>query len=80
LRTVIGKQSKFFFIKFIHFYINRDFKSAIDLYQQCLTLNPGEAQTFAALGFAHHQLGEIKEALNYYHKAHFINNDDAMIE
>ena len=58
----------------------RDFKAAISLYEQCLTINPNQASTLSALGFSHHQIGEMKEALDYYHKAHFINNDDAMVE
>lgn len=45
-----------------------------------MTINPNQASTLSALGFSHHQIGEMKEALDYYHKAHFINNDDAMVE
>jgi len=58
----------------------KDFKTAIELYDQCLMIKPNHPQTYLALGLSHHQLGQIQEALNYYHKAHFISNDDAMIE
>lgn len=67
-------------ITYVSYDVFRDFKSAISLYEQCLTLNPGQASTFAALGYSHHQLGQVQEALGFYHKAHFINNDDAMTE
>jgi tetratricopeptide (TPR) repeat protein len=58
----------------------RDYTSAISLYQQCLSINSRAPGTLAALGFAFHQTGKIKEALEYYHKAHFLNNEDAMVE
>ena len=58
----------------------KDFESAIGLYEQCLNINSQVPSTYAALGFSYHQIGKIDEALKFYHKAHFFNNDDSMIE
>lgn len=33
-----------------------------------------------ALGFCQHNLGEVKKALDNYHKAHFMKKEDSMIE
>jgi anaphase-promoting complex subunit 6 len=59
---------------------NKEYESAVSLYEQCLAINSGQASTLAALGFTLHQMGEVQEALNYYHKAHFINGEDSMLE
>jgi Flp pilus assembly protein TadD len=49
------------------------------LYQECLTIKPNQAGTLAALGMSYHQLGEVQEALNYYHRANFVNYQDSMV-
>jgi len=54
--------------------------SAVVLYEKCLTINPKNAATYTALGFAHHLKGEFRTALNYYHKAHFLRHEDPMTE
>lgn len=32
----------------------KDFFKAIEIYERCLTINPGQASTLSAIGFAHH--------------------------
>jgi len=58
----------------------KDFEKSIELYEKCLTISPNKAQTLVAIGFSFHQLGEFEKALDYYHRAHFLKNDDSMIE
>ena len=58
---------------------NKDFESAVELYQQCLSINSKASGTLCALGLTYHQMGRVKEALELYHKAHFLNNEDPMI-
>lgn len=58
----------------------KDYPAAVQLYEKCLTINPNQAQTYAALGFAHHQIGQVQQALNCYHKANFLSHEDPMIE
>ena len=52
---------------------------AIQAYEQCLTINPKSSQTLMSLGFTYHLLFDLKKALHYYHKAHFLNNEDSLI-
>ena len=54
--------------------------SAIELYEKCLTINPKNPSTYTSLGFAYHLKGEFKSALNYYHKASFLKNEDSLTE
>lgn len=58
----------------------RDLDSAIELYEKCLTINPKNPATHTALGYAYHLKGEFRLALNCYHKASFLKNDDSLIE
>ena len=58
----------------------RDLDSAVILYEKCLTINPKNAATFTALGFAYHLRGEFRTALNCYHKAHFLKHEDPLTE
>jgi tetratricopeptide (TPR) repeat protein len=67
-----------FFLTFLS--TSRDFSTAIELYEQCLGINSKDPGTLAAIGFSYHQIGKMKEALDYYHRAHFLNNEDAMVE
>ena len=64
----------------MHLYQFRDLDSAVLLYEKCLTINPKNASTYTALGFAHHMRGEFRTALNYYHKAHFLRHEDPLTE
>ena len=54
--------------------------SAIELYEKCLTINPKNPSTYTSLGYAHHLKGEFRNALNYYHKASFLKNEDSLTE
>lgn len=54
-----------------------DYDAAIDLYDRCLTINPKNPSTLTSLGYAHHLRGDLKEALNYYHKSDYLRSDDA---
>lgn len=54
----------------------REFDDAIQLYEKCLTINPKNPSTFLALGFTYHLKCEFRSALNCYHKANFLKNDD----
>jgi len=53
--------------------------SAIAAYERCLTINPKSSQTLVSLGFTYHLQFDMKKALHYYHKAHFLNNDDNLV-
>ena len=53
--------------------------AAIQAYEKCLTINPKSSQTLTALGFTYHLMFDLKKALHYYHKAHFLNNEDHLI-
>ena len=57
----------------------KDIDIAIELYEKCLTINPKNSQTLMSLGFTYHLRFDLKKALHYYHKAHFLNNDDSLI-
>lgn len=54
--------------------------SAIELYEKCLTINSKNPSTFTSLGFAYHLNGEFRKALNCYHKASFLKNEDSLTE
>ena len=58
----------------------RDLESAIELYEKCLTINPKNASTYLSLGFSYHLKEQFREALNCYHKASFLKNDETLIE
>jgi anaphase-promoting complex subunit 6 len=58
----------------------KDFTAAIQTYEKCLTINPKCAETYVALGYTHHLRFDLKTALDYYHKAHFLKNNDATID
>ena len=45
-----------------------------------MTINPKNPATYTALGYANHLKGNFREALNCYHKASFLKNDDSLIE
>jgi len=62
----------------ISFY--RDYDAAISLYEKCLSLNPKSPSTYTSLGFAYHLKGDFKQALNCYHKASFLKNEDPLTE
>ena len=57
----------------------KELDEAIQLYEKCLTINPKSSQTLMSLGFAYHLRFDLKKALHYYHKAHFLNNEDSLI-
>ena len=57
----------------------KEMDSAIQAYEKCLTINPKSSQTLMSLGFTYHLLFDLKKALHYYHKAHFLNNEDNLI-
>ena len=58
----------------------KDLPAAIEAYQRCLTINPKCASTYLALGYTYHLQFDLTTALHYYHKAHFLKNDDSLIE
>jgi len=58
----------------------KDLESAIDLYEKCLTINPKNPATHTSLGFAYHLKGDFRNALNCYHKASFLKNEDSLVE
>ena len=57
----------------------KEMDSAIAAYERCLTINPKNSQTLVSLGFTYHLLFDMQKALYYYHKAHFLNNEDNLI-
>ena len=58
----------------------REFEGAIQHYEAALTMSPKVASTLAAIGFSYHQMGQVQKALEYYHKANHLDNEDVMIE
>lgn len=58
----------------------RDYERALQLYEQCSRINPKCPQAYVSLGYTHHLKFELVEALQYYHKAHFLKNEDSLIE
>ena len=52
---------------------------AIAAYERCLTINPKSCQTLMALGFTYHLKFDLKKALHFYHKAHFLQNENSLI-
>jgi len=58
----------------------RDFKRAIEIYDQCLKIYQCQPQTLIAIGYCHHQIGETSEAIDFYHRAHFLKKEDLMLE
>lgn len=57
----------------------KEMDAAIQAYEKCLTINPKSSQTLMSLGYTFHLMFDLKKALHYYHKAHFLNNDDSLI-
>ena len=57
----------------------KEMDSAIQAYEKCLTINPKNSQTLMSLGFTYHLMFVLQKALQYYHKAHFLNNEDSLI-
>eukprot|EP00891_Asterochloris_glomerata_P009640 jgi/Astpho2/9640/e_gw1.00146.47.1_t len=53
--------------------------NAIATYERALGLKPGQAGTYAALGFTHHLMGESEQAVEHYHTALGIRPDDTFI-
>lgn len=47
----------------------RNYNAAIELLQWALTLLPYNASTYASLAFAYHMIGDLQEAIGYYHQA-----------
>jgi tetratricopeptide (TPR) repeat protein len=76
--TVTESLSKPFIILYIN--QNRDLDSAVELYEKCLTINPKNPATYTALGFTYHLKAEFRQALNCYHKASFLKNEDSLNE
>jgi anaphase-promoting complex subunit 6 len=60
--------------------IFRDFDGAIESYEQCLSIEPKNAQTYLSLGYTYHLKFDLKLALSYYHKAHFLKSEDSLVE
>jgi anaphase-promoting complex subunit 6 len=58
----------------------KQYDDAIEAYEKCLTIRPKCAETFVALGYTHHLKFELRQALDYYHKAHFLKNNDPIID
>lgn len=57
-----------------------DFDKAIQLYEKCSIINPKCPQAYIALGYTYHLKFEVTTALKYYHKAHFLKNEDNLVE
>ena len=57
----------------------KEMDAAIEAYEKCLTINPKSSQTLLSLGYTYHLKFDLRRALHYYHKAHFLNNDDSLI-
>jgi tetratricopeptide (TPR) repeat protein len=47
----------------------RNFDGALEQYTIALTLNPGNALLYSAIGFTHQLKGDLQQAMEYYHKA-----------
>ena len=58
----------------------KNYDEAIEAYEKCLTINPKCPETYVALGYTHHLRFNLKQALDYYHKAHFLKNSDVVID
>ena len=58
----------------------RNFDMAIEMYDQCSKINPKCPQAYLSLGYTHHLKFVLMTALSYYHKAHFLKNEDSLIE
>jgi tetratricopeptide (TPR) repeat protein len=60
--------------------LNREFEGAIELYEKCLTINSKNPSTYLSLGFTYHLTAKFKQALDCYHKASFLKNEDSFME
>eukprot|EP00970_Alexandrium_tamarense_P015750 scaffold5469_cov175-Alexandrium_tamarense.AAC.11 len=54
----------------------KQFSDAILCFEKCVSLNPGNAAAYAALGFARHLSGDIDSAIDSYHEALSRKPDD----
>ena len=52
------------------------YQEAIQYHQQALMLVPNKASTFSAIGFVHSIMGNLTEAVDYFHKALGIQRED----
>ena len=57
----------------------KELDAAVQGYEKCLTINPKNSQTLMSLGFTYHLMFDLQKALQCYHKAEFLNNDDGLI-
>lgn len=52
------------------------YQEALRCHQQALVLVPNKASTFSAVGFVHSLMGNLSEAIDYFHKALGIQRED----
>jgi tetratricopeptide (TPR) repeat protein len=58
----------------------RDFDQALKKYEECTIINPKCHHAYMSLGYTYHLKFDVITALRHYHKAHFLKNDDSLIE
>jgi len=50
------------------------------MYDSCIKINPRCPQAYVSMGYTYHLQHDLVQALQNYHKAHFLNADDSLIE
>lgn len=53
------------------------YEEALDYHHQALLLSPQSASTYAAIAFNHVLMGHTKEAVDWFHRALGLKNDDS---
>ena len=62
-----------------HAYVNRDYKQAVDLFQQVIVTHPSVFQAWNIMGVIQEELGNIEKALQLYLvAAHLTPKDGAL--
>ncbi|KAL9894624.1 cell division cycle protein 16 isoform 1-T1 [Glossina fuscipes fuscipes] len=54
---------------------NKKYKEALKYHQFALLLKPQSSQTFTAIGFVHALMGNLEEAISFFHKSLALNRD-----
>ncbi|XP_037945500.1 cell division cycle protein 16 homolog [Teleopsis dalmanni] len=54
---------------------NKKYEDALEYHQYALLLKPQTPQTYTAIGFVHALMGNLEDAITYFHKSLAINRD-----
>jgi tetratricopeptide (TPR) repeat protein len=67
------KASDEHFKKGLTYYYQKNFLSAIEEFQEAITIDPDNAKAYYFLGYTHYKTGHFKEALEDFESAYQIN-------